>query len=268
MRKLLLFFFFLNNVFGNITLMSQIQEKEVMYKILNLPTVDLENFPVDIDGWTILFDGHSFKGWRGYNRTDIPLKWVVEDGTIHLKGTGTGQAGTDGGDLIFAYKFKNFELELEWKASKSANSGISYLLREVQGEYASMSAPEYQLLDNENHPDAKEGKDGNRQSASLYDLIPAKPQNAKPYGQWNKVKIVCDKGSITHFQNDVAVVKYDLWTSEWEKLLNSSKFSKETNPLAYELLRHCGGERREGFIGFQDHGYDVWFRNIRIRLLE
>lgn len=268
MRNLFLFYIFFTGILSSLHLMGQMPGKKATYKISDLPTVDLVNFPIDTDGWTILFNGNSFEGWRGYNRTYIPPKWVIENGTIHLNGTGTGQAGTDGGDLIFACKFRDFELELEWKAAKSANSGVFYLIREVEGEHASMSAPEYQLLDNENHPDAKEGVDGNRQSSSLYDLIPAKPQNAKPYGQWNRIKIVCNQGSIIHYQNDVVVVKYDLWTSEWEKLLNNSKFSRKANPLANELLLHCGGERREGFIGFQDHGYDVWFRNIRIRLLK
>ncbi|SEF89794.1 3-keto-disaccharide hydrolase [Parabacteroides chinchillae] len=249
------------------------------YRIVNdLPTVDLSTFPKDKDGKIVIFDGKTFNGWRGYNRSDVPAAWEVVDGTIHIKGSGAGEAGSkDGGDLIFASKLKNFELELEWKVAKGANSGIFYLGQEVISkdkdgndvkEPIFISAPECQVLDNENHPDAKMGKDGNRQSSSLYDMIPAKPQNAKPFGEWNKVKILCYKGTIVHYQNDEPVVEYHLWTPQWKEMLDKSKFSKEKWPLAYELLLNCGGENKEGFIGLQDHGDDVWFRNITVKELD
>ena len=109
-------------------------------------------------------------------------------------------------------------------------------------------------------PDAKLGKDGNRKSSSLYDMIPAKPQNAKPFGEWNKGKIMCYKGTVVHYLNsDEPVVEYHLWTPQWKEMLDNSKFSKDKWPLAYELLLNCGGANKEGFIGFQDHGDDVWF---------
>ena len=166
-------------------------------------------------------------------------------------------------------KVKDFELELEWKVGKGSNSGIFYLVQEVKDQPAYISAPECQVLDNENHPDAKLGAElGIRQSSSLYDMIPAKPQNAKPYGEWNKVKIMCYKGTVVHYQNDQAVVEYHLWTPQWDELLQKSKFSKEKWPLAYELLSNCGGENHEGFIGLQDHGDDVWYRNITVKVLD
>ena len=138
------------------------------YKVLDLPTVDLSTFPKDKDGWITMFDGKTFNGWRGYDREDVPAAWVVDDGAIHIKGSGNGEAGAkDGGDLVFAHKFSNFEFEFEWKVDKGSNSGVFYMIQEVEGQPAYISAPEYQVLDNENHPDAKLGKDGNRQSASL-----------------------------------------------------------------------------------------------------
>ena len=192
-----------------------------VYKIADGPNVDLASFPKDADGYYVLFDGKTFNGWRGYGKDRVPSKWTIEDGCIKFNGTGGGEAQEgDGGDLIFAHKFKNFEFELEWKVSKGANSGIFYLAQEVTTENNGetrfepiyISCPEYQVLDNENHPDAKLGKDGNRQSASLYDMIPAKPQNSKPYGEWNKAKIMVYQGTVVHYQIDENVLVYHLWT--------------------------------------------------------
>ena len=239
------------------------------YKLLDLPTVDLSTFPKDADGWITMFDGKTLNGWRGYNREDIPNAWDVNDNAIHIKGSGAGEAGAkDGGDLVFAHKFKNFELEWEWKVAKGANSGVFILIQEVEGQPSYISSPEYQILDNANHPDAKLGKDGNRMSASLYDMIPAKPQNSKPFGEWHKSKIMCYKGTVVHYQNDEPVVEYHLWTQQWKEMLDASKFSKDKWPLAYELLLNCGGPNKEGFIGLQDHGDDVWYRNIKIKVLD
>ena len=131
-----------------------------------------------------------------------------------------------------------------------------------------ISAPEYQVLDNANHPDAKLGKDNNRQSASLYDMIPAVPQNAKPFGEWNKAKIMVYKGTVVHGQNGENVLEYHLWTPQWTEMLQKSKFSEEKWPLAFSLLNNCGGDNHEGFIGLQDHGDDVWYRNIRVKVLD
>lgn len=217
----------------------------------------------------VLFDGSSLSGWRGYNRTDVPGKWTIEDGAIKISGGGAGEAqSTDGGDLIFDRKFKNFELELEWKVAKGSNSGIFYLAQEIPGEPIYISAPEYQILDNVNHADAKFGVNGNRQSASLYDMIPAVPQNSKPFGEWNKTKIIVYKGTVVHYQNDEPVLEYHLWTPQWKELLDKSKFSQDKWPVAYDLLLNCGGENHEGYIGLQDHGDDVWFRNITVKVME
>ena len=223
----------------------------------------------------VLFDGSSTEGWRGYGMETLPARWTIEDGCLKINGSGGGEAHVaDGGDIIFAaQKFKNFELELEWKVAKGSNSGIFILAQEVKKEDGTyepiyISSPECQVLDNENHPDARMGKDGNRMSSSLYDMIPAKPQNAKPAGEWNKLRILCYKGTVAHFQNDEQVVEYHLWTPQWTEMLQASKFSQEKWPVAFELLNNCGGENHEGYIGFQDHGDDVWFRNIKVTILD
>lgn len=248
------------------------------YISVEKPQVDLASVPQDKDGFYVLFDGETLNGWRGYGKDNVPSRWTVEDGCIKFTGTGTGEGQTlEGGDLIFAHKFKNFQLELEWKVSKGGNSGIFYLAQEIKEYNADsttkwapiyISAPEYQVLDNANHPDALLGVDGNRQSASLYDMIPAKPQNQNPYGEWNTAKIMVYKGTVVHGQNGTNVVEYHLWTPQWTDMLQASKFSQEKWPLAFELLNNCGGENHEGYFGLQDHGDDVWYRNIRIKVLD
>jgi hypothetical protein len=248
------------------------------YTVLDKPAVDLSTLPVDENGYIVLFDGKTFNGWRGYGKDNVPGKWVIEDGCIKFNGSGGGEAQeADGGDIIFNHKFKNFELLLEWKISKGGNSGILYLAQEVetkdkdgksQLEPIYISSPEFQLLDNENHPDAKLGKDNNRQAASLYDMIPAVPQNAKPFGEWNEAKVMVYQGTVVHGQNGANVLEYHLWTPQWTEMLQASKFSEKAWPLAFELLNNCGGVNREGYFGLQDHGNDIWFRNIRIKLLD
>ncbi len=248
------------------------------YKELDKAQVDISKYTADKDGYITLFDGKSTEGWRGYGKDNLPGKWSIDNGALKISGAGKGEAQEkDGGDVIFAHKFKNFILELEWKVAKGSNSGIFYLAQEIEAkdkdgnmkmEPIYISAPEYQVLDNVNHVDAMAGKDGNRQSASLYDMIPAKPQNSKPFGEWNKAEIVVSKGTVFHKQNGETVVEYHLWTPEWTKMLEESKFSKEKWPIAFELLNNCGGPNREGYIGLQDHGDDVWYRNIRIKVLD
>lgn len=245
------------------------------YKVVQAPEVDLSQFPVDARGYISIFNGKDFTGWRGYGKTTVPERWTIDDGAIKFNATGTGEGhAPSGGDIIFAHQFRNFTLEFEWKVAKGSNSGVFILAQEVttrdkngQERYEPIyiSSPEYQILDNDNHPDAILGVDGNRKSASLYDMIPAKPQNSKPYGEWNTGKIVCYKGTVIHYQNGKKVLEYHLWTPQWTDMLQASKFSQKAWPLAFELLNNCGGPDHKGYIGFQDHGDDVWYRNIKVK---
>jgi len=209
------------------------------------------------DGWMLMFDGKTSDGWRGYNKDHFPSGWEIVDGTIHVIGSGKGEAG-EGGDIIYDKKFKNFELELEWKVSEGGNSGIFYLAREVPDQPVWKSAPEMQILDNDKHPDAKLGKDGNRAAGALYDLIPGNMEAVRPAGEWNKVKILIYKGTVVHFMNGEQVLEYHLWTDDWKDMVTNSKFAD------YEMFLNTADE---GYIALQDHGDDVWFRNIKIKEL-
>lgn len=225
----------------------------------------------------VLFDGKSTEGWRGYNKESLPTRWVIDGDALKFIGSGGGEGqGKEGGDIIYAaQQFKNFKLTFDWKVAKGSNSGVFFYAKEIPGQPIYISSPEFQILDNEVHPDAKLGVDGNRMSASLYDMLPAKPQNAKPAGEWNTSAIMVYKGTVIHYQNDVAVVEYHLWTPEWDAMINNSKF-KQGNPhwpTSYELLTSKLGKDDDGnivggYIGLQDHGDDVWFRNIKVEILD
>jgi len=214
-------------------------------------------------GWELLFDGKTTAGWRGYNKKNFPAAWIIEDGSLKCQSEAArGEAGkADGGDLIFSgHLFSNFDLRLDWKVSEGGNSGIFYLGREIADWPLYKSALELQILDNDKNSDPFKGKNGNRMAGSLYDLIPAKPQNARPSGEWNSIEIICDHGKVVHRQNGVVVVKYELGTPEWRALVEKSKFPG-LNP---DWVNIAG----EGIIGFQDKGYEVWFRNIKARVLD
>lgn len=210
------------------------------------------------DGWTLLFDGKDFNGWRQVNGTAMPSNWKIDDDAMEVftaPGKNPGQGSN--GDIIYAAKkFKNFELSVDWKVSKAANSGIFFDVREVPGKPIYYAAPEIQVLDNVN---AEDNKIPSHLAGSLYDMIPADPKTVKPAGQWNTIVIKVKDGQVTHIQNGVVVVQYQLWSPQWDEMVQNSKF--KTFPGFQE------GISKEGYIGLQDHGYDVWFRNIKIRQL-
>lgn len=204
--------------------------------------------------WEILFDGESTEHWREYGMDEFPSEgWVIEDSALVFRAPESGSSGLD---IITKDTYTDFELNLDWMISEGGNSGIFYhVLEQERAIY--WSGPEFQILDDENHPDANMGVDGNRKSASLYDLIPAEPQNTLPFGQWNSVRIISDGPTIQHWQNGEMVVEYERWNQEWFDMLHESKFN------CYPEF----GAIRNGHIGLQDHGDEVKFRNIKIRRL-
>ncbi len=208
------------------------------------------------DGFVLLFDGSSVDGWRGFQKDFFPDRWLVEDGTIHFNPKAEGTRG----DIVYDKKFSDFHLKLEWKIAEAGNSGILYLGSEdAKYKYIFQTAPEMQVLDNARHPDAKLGKDGNRQAGSLYDLIPANPQNFNGAGEWNQIEIIVKDKHVKHIQNGVVVVEYEYGTDAWNELVAGSKFPG-LNPDWANI-------QEEGFIGLQDHGDNVWYRNIKIKEL-
>mgnify|MGYP001764152759 FL=1 len=205
-----------------------------------------------------MFNGKDFSGWRQCNGKAMPANWVLEDDAMKVvigEGKKPGQGAN--GDILFGdKKFKNFELSIDWKASKMANSGIFFNVREVPGKPIYYAAPEIQVLDNK---DATDNKIDSHLAGSLYDMLPADPKTVKPAGEWNTIVIKVKDGQVTHTQNGVQVVKYSLWTPEWDALVAKSKFKS--------FPGFTEGISKEGYIGLQDHGYEVWFRNIKIREL-
>ncbi|MCD4737442.1 MAG: DUF1080 domain-containing protein [Bacteroidales bacterium] len=209
------------------------------------------------ENFQLIFDGKSFAGWRGYQKETVPGAWKIIDGTIQIMGSGRGEAGANnGGDIVYDKVLKNFHIKLEWKVSVGGNSGIFYLGQETE-DYIWKTAPEMQILDNAKHPDAILGVNGNRQAGSLYDLIPAKPQNFKGAGNWNQVEIICYNGTVVHRQNGENVVEYHLWTPEWKEMVRNSKFPN--------LNENWVNVSADGYFGLQDHGDDVWFRSIKLK---
>jgi len=209
-------------------------------------------------GWVLLFNGQNFDGWRQCNGTAMPANWVIEDNAMKVvigEGKKPGQGAN--GDILFASKkYKNFELSIDWKASKMANSGIFYNVREVPGQPIYYASPEVQVLDN---VDATDNKIDSHLAGSLYDILPADPKTVHPTGEWNTIVISLKDGKVTHTQNGVKVVSYTLWTPEWDAMVAKSKFK------SFKGFQE--GISKEGFIGLQDHGYPVWFRNLKIREL-
>lgn len=210
------------------------------------------------EGWVLLFNGRNFDGWRQCNGTEMPANWTIENGAMKVfTGEGKNPGQGSNGDIVYGEKkFKDFELSIDWKASDMANSGIFYYVREVPGKPIYYAAPEIQVLDNAN---ATDNKIDSHLAGSLYDMIAADPKTVKPAGEWNTCVIRVKDGKATVSMNGTKVVEYTHWTPEWDQLVQNSKF--KNFPGFTEGIAH------EGYIGLQDHGYTVWFRNIKIREL-
>ncbi len=214
------------------------------------------------DGWKLLFDGKTTDGWRSTASEEFPKKgWAVKDGEL-IVGTAGGGQSQAGGDIITKDRFSNFELTVDFKTSSGCNSGTKYLVQANKtpgaGSLGAMIGPEFQILDDANHPDARAGRNGNRTLGSLYDLIPAaKDKKPNPIGQWNTARIVVKGNHVEHWLNGQKVVEYERNAPAFKELVAQSKFK-----VVPEF-----GTWPDGHILLQEHGSLVAFRNIKIRVL-
>jgi hypothetical protein len=200
-------------------------------------------------GWKLLFDGKTNAGWRSIGKPEFPDKgWSVEDGTLHH----TAKAG--GGDIITTEDFENFELVWDWKIAAGGNSGLKYNFPDVKKGVGC----EYQMIDDEGHPDAKRG--GRlHQTAGLYDLIPPADEiKSKPAGEWNTSKIVLNGNKVEHWLNGVKSVAFELGSPELLALVAKSKYKGAAG----------FGVKKPGPLLLQDHGDEVFARNIKIHPLK
>jgi hypothetical protein len=191
-----------------------------------------------------LFDGKTLNGWRGLNRPDAPKGWSAKDGAL------TYTPGIEGGDLLTADEYSDFELRLDWKIAPGGNSGIMYRVNE-HADMAPVNGPEYQLLDDANAPD---GRNPLTTAGSCYALYKPSQKVVKPANEWNTARIVCKGNHVEHWLNGVKIVEYELGSADWNQRVKNSKFADWQGFATY----------RKGHIVFQDHGFVVAFRNIRI----
>ncbi len=216
------------------------------------------------EGWKLLWDGKSSEGWRGAKLESFPEKgWSIEEGLLTVEKSGGGESA-HGGDIVTIKKYKDFILEVDFKITKGANSGIKYFVDpDLNTGAGSAIGCEFQILDDRNHPDAKKGVAGNRTVASLYDLIKAdalfygqdnREKRFNGVGKWNRARIEVRGAGVTHYLNGIKVVEYERGTQMWEALVAYSKYAKWP----------AFGEAESGHILLQDHGDEVSFKNIRI----
>jgi hypothetical protein len=206
-------------------------------------------------GWQLLFDGKTTNGWHGYGKQSFPTAWKVENGELHLDAAAKRRDSTQGGDIITDEEFDNFDLKLEWKISKNGNSGIIFFVKEdpaYKNPY--YTGPEMQVLDNIGH---KDGKIHKHKAGDLYDLIPSTTDASKPVGEWNQVEIISNNGKLDFYLNSQHIVSTTMWDDNWRKMIAASKFNQWPD----------FGTFKKGRIDLQDHGDDVWFRNIKIKKL-
>jgi hypothetical protein len=204
-------------------------------------------------GWIQLFDGKDLKGWRGYKKPDAAsTRWKVENGLLTIPQTGAGDTHGQQ-DLITDATYEQFDLRWEWKISQGGNSGVKYFILEDE---PSAIGHEYQMIDDERHPDAKIGP--HRQTAAFYDVFPAHDRPMKPAGEWNTSEVIVKGKHVTHILNGKTVLEYDLDSPELMAAVAKSKFK--------DIKRF--GHPQDGHILVQDHGDQVWFRKIEIKRLK
>ncbi|WP_186757656.1 3-keto-disaccharide hydrolase [Echinicola salinicaeni] len=201
--------------------------------------------------WTVLFDGSNTDSWKTYNKATIGEAWKTKDGVLYLDSS----VKEGRGDLVTKDEYSNFHLKLDWKISDNGNSGIMFMVHEdEQFRHPYVTGPEYQLLDDEGHPD---GKNLKHRTADLYDMIQATEEASNPVGEWNSTEIIVNDGKLTFKLNGITTVETTMWDESWKALIAGSKFKNAEHFGIY----------KKGKIALQDHGNDVFFKNIMIKEL-
>ena len=209
------------------------------------------------NNWVSLYDGKTLSGWHSYGEDSAGKAWKA-DSAIHLDASTKKEWQTnEGGDLVTDEEYENFDLKLDWKISEAGNSGIIFYLHEdtTKFKYTFQSGPEMQVADNEKNEDGKLEK---HRAGDLYDLLSSSSAKiVKPAGQWNQVEIRSDRGKLDFFMNGQHTLSTTMWDDNWQKLIDNSKFKTMDGFGTY----------KKGRIALQDHGADVWFKNIMIKKL-
>jgi 3-keto-disaccharide hydrolase len=213
------------------------------------------------EGWHLLFNGQNFNGWHSYGRENVGKIWTIKDGTIYLDAASEKTLGdSEKGDLVTNEEYTNFDLKLDWKIGFKGNSGIIFYIHEDPKKYQETyeTGMEMQILDNGTpirlgHPDAKYYT---HRAGDLYDMLASK-EAARPQGEWNHVEIIARNGKLDFYLNGIHTLSTTMWNDYWQKMIAISKF--KNMPMF--------GTFKQGKISLQDHGEDVWFKNIEIRKL-